>query len=156
MSGPVQTVEPNVSLRLALADLSSIEPTAREQAAQQLALQTIREPFNLSTGPVMRARLIQLGTEEFLFCMPVHHVVSDGFTGSIVLEELGAIYDAFAVGEPNPLPEVRLHFTDYAAWEQQWMQGTRLEQEMEHWRAVLQGAPSSINLPTDFVPSCGS
>ena len=153
VGGPVQTVEPNVSLHLALSNLSSIEPGARDQAAQQLALQTIREPFNLGIGPVMRARLIQIGPEEFLFCMPVHHVVSDGFTGSIVLEELGAIYDALAGGEPNPLPEVNLHFTDYAVWEQQWMQGARVEQEMEHWRAVLQGAPSSIDLPTDFARS---
>jgi acyl carrier protein len=153
IGGPIQTVEPGLSLRLAVADLSSIEPSAREQAAQQLALQTIREPFNLSTGPLMRARLIRLDSEKYMFCMPVHHVVSDGFTGSIVLEELGAIYDAFAAGEPSPLPDVGLHFTDYAAWEQQWMRGSRLEQEMEHWRALLQGVPSSVDLPTDFAPS---
>ena len=83
--------------------------------------------------------------------MPLHHVVSDGFTGSIVLDELGAIYDAFAAGEPNPLPEVELHFTDYAAWEQQWMQGSRLEEELEYWRSALQGALWSLDLPTDFA-----
>ena len=92
---------------------------------------------------MQRARLIQLSEEEFILCISEHHVVNDGFTGSILLDELGAIYDAFAAGEPNPLPPLELHYTDYAAWERQWMQGERLADEVEYWRSVLQDAPTS-------------
>src|SRR5271165_5054203 len=150
-NGPVQVVESGTPLQVAVTDLSTLDADAREQVAMNLALETVREPFNLKTGPLLRARLIRLAPEDYLLCMPVHHVVSDGFTGSIVLEQLGAIYDAFAAGEPNPLPEVELHFTDYAAWEQQWMQGSRLEEELEYWRSALQGAPWSLDMPTDFA-----
>jgi len=148
--GPVQVLEPVAPLQLAIIDLSGMESDAREQRAMDVALQTVREPFDLEHGPTLRARLVELAEDEYLLCMAMHHVVSDGSSGSILLDELVAIYDAFAAGEPNPLPTVELHFTDYAAWERQWMQGERLDQELEYWKSVLQGAPPSINLPTDF------
>jgi acyl carrier protein len=148
--GPMQVLEPVAPLQLATTDLCAMESGGREQAAMDIALQTVREPFDLEQGPTLRARLVKLDEEYYLLCMAMHHVVSDGSSGSILLDELGAIYDAFAVGAPNPLPAVELHFTDYAAWERQWMQGQILDQDLEHWRSVLQGAPASISLPTDF------
>src|ERR1035441_3050317 len=78
---PAPTVE-RISMRPA---------DTREPAAMELALETVREPFDLEHGPVMRARLVQLAAEDFLFCLAMHHVISDGFTGSILLDELGAI-----------------------------------------------------------------
>jgi acyl carrier protein len=156
VDGPVQVVEPGDALQLAVTDLSTLEAEARKQAAMKLALETVRQPFDLERGPTLRARLVRLAAEDYVLCVAMHHVISDGFTGSIVLDELGAIYDAYAAGEPDPLPDVGLHFTDYAAWERQWMQGPRLEQELEYWRSVLKAAPSSLSLPTDFVPSAAT
>ena len=155
-SGPVQIVDPGTPLALAEVDLSAMGPDAREQAAMELALTTVREPFNLEKGPVLRARLVQLDAEDYLLCMAMHHIISDGFTGSILLDELVAIYDALASGEPVRLPPVELHFTDYAAWERRWMDGLRLESELEYWRSALRGAPATLNLPTDFVPADAS
>ncbi len=150
-SGPVQMIEPAEPLHLTVTDLSAMEPGAREQAAMELALQTVREPFDLEKGPALRARLVRLATEDYFLCMALHHVVSDGFSGSIVLDELGAIYDAFAANERDPLPEVNLHFTDFAVWEREWMQGQRLDQELGYWRSTLRSAPASLDLPTDFI-----
>jgi len=152
-SGPVQIVDPGAPLALAEVDLSAIGPDAREQAAMELALTTVREPFNLEKGPVLRARLVRLDAEDYLLCMAMHHIISDGFTGSILLDELGAIYDALASGESDRLPPVELHFTDYAVWERQWMDGPRLGNELEYWRSVLRDAPATLNLPTDFAPA---
>lgn len=151
--GPAQVLDPVNPLRLAITDLSAMESRVRDQAAMDIALQTVREPFDLERGPTLRARLVKLGEEHHLLCMAMHHVVSDGSSGSILLDELVAIYDAFAAGEPDPLPAVELHFTDYAVWERQWMQGQLLEQELDYWRSVLQGAPASIRVPTDFPPA---
>ena len=150
VNGPVQVVDAGAPLQLTAVDLSALEAGASEQAALKLALETVRAPFDLKNGPVLRARLVRLAAEDSLLCMAVHHAVSDGFTGSILLDELGAIYEAFTAGRPSSLPEPDLHFTDYAAWEQQSMQGSRLDQDLEYWRLVLQGAPPSLDLPTDF------
>ena len=144
-----QVVVDGGSFSFAVADLSSLEPTEREQMAMKLALETVREPLNLAAGEVERARLIQLGPEESILCIAEHHVVTDGFTGSILLDELGAIYDALAAGQPNRLPPPEVHYTDYAAWEQQWMQGKRLASEIEHWRSLLHDAPKLLDVPTD-------
>jgi hypothetical protein len=84
--------------------------------------------------------------------MAIHHVVSDGFTGSLLLEEWGAIYDALADGLPSNLPAAEFHFTDYAAWEREQMAGARLGMELEYWRGVLGPPPPLLTLPTDFAP----
>ncbi len=151
VNGPAQIVEEGGSLQFAFSDLSAEEPYRRESIAMKLALQTVREPL-LAQDQVQRARLIRLSADDFLLCIAEHHVVNDGFTGSILLDELGAIYDAFADGKANPLPPLDLHYTDYAVWEQQWMQGERLAGESEYWRSTLRDTPTSIALPTDGSP----
>ena len=137
--------------RLRSRDLSALDPGALGRAALKLALETVREPFDLESGPVLRARLVRLTAENFLLCIAIHHAVSDGLTGSILLDELVAIYDALTDGQANPLPELDLQFTDYAAWEREWMDGSRLERELEYWRTVLQGAPAAVDLPLDIA-----
>src|SRR5271166_4534692 len=153
VNGPVQVVDAGGPLQFAVTDLSSQDPRRREQMAMKLALETVRKPLDLASGQMQRAHLIQLSDEEFILCIAEHHVVNDGFTGSILLDELGAIYDAFAAGEANPLPPLELHYTDYAVWERQWMQGERLAGEVEYWVSILNDAPTSLDLPTDSAPS---
>src|SRR5271165_5438491 len=153
VNGPVQVVDAGGPLQFAVTDLSSQDPRRREQMAMKLALETVRKPLDLASGQVQRAHLIQLSDEEFILCIAEHHVVNDGFTGSILLDELGAVYDAFAAGEANPLPPLELHYTDYAVWERQWMQGERLAGEVEYWVSILNDAPTSLDLPTDSSPS---
>ena len=150
--GPVQVVEPVTPLRIPVSDLSALDANANERAALKLALETVREPFDLEHGPVLRARLVRLTPDDCLLCMAIHHAVSDGFTGSILLDELITIYDALADGRTSPLGELDLHFTDYAAWEREWMDGSRLESELEYWRGVLKGAPPALFLPEDIAP----
>ena len=150
--GPVQVVEPVTPLRIPVSDLSALDANASERAALKLALETVREPFDLEHGPVLRARLVRLTPDDCLLCMAIHHAVSDGFTGSILLDELITIYDALADGRTSPLGELDLHFTDYAAWEREWMDGSRLESELEYWRGVLKGAPPALFLPEDIAP----
>src|SRR5215472_5195869 len=153
VDGPVQIVDDGGALEYVFTDLSDLEPVARQITAMKLALETVRKPLDLANGEVQRARLVRFADDEFLLCISEHHVVNDGFTGSILLEELGAIYDAFADGGPNPLPPLELHYTDYAVWEQQWMQGKRLADEMAYWRDALETAPKSLDVPTDFAPT---
>ena len=153
VDGPVQIVEAGSPLQLAINDVSSLEGRARDETARRLALDTVREPLDLAAGPPLRARLIRVASQEWLLCIAIHHAVSDGISGSIFLDELCTIYDALQAAEPNPLPELEIHFTDYAAWERQWLTDAVLEQELKHWRSVLQDAPTSLNLPSDFPRS---
>jgi amino acid adenylation domain-containing protein len=153
VNGPVQIVVAGGAIEFAQTDLSSMPADARDHEAMRLALETVRRPLDLAGGHVHRAHLIRLADKEHVLVIAEHHVANDGFTGSILLDELGAVYDAFAAGQPSPLPDPEIHYTDFAVWEQQWMQGERLNSEMKYWRAHLEGAPRLLDLPTDFVPT---
>ena len=155
-SGPVQIVEDSGSIDFVIDDLSGLDPERREQLAMKLALQTVREPLDLAAGHVQRAMLIRFSEDECLLCISEHHVVNDGFTGGILLEELGAIYDALAAGEASPLAPRELHYPDFAVWERQWMQGRRLDDEMDYWRSLLKDAPTRVDLPADFAAAAGT
>ena len=152
--GPKQVVDPGPPLTLAVDDVSPLEAAARDAAAHKLTRKTVRDPLNLETGPPLRARLIRVSATESILAMAIHHVVSDGYTGSILLDELRSIYDAFAEGLPSQLPEVEVHFTDYAAWQRETLTPARLEEDLNYWRLALAGAPTSVDLPADHdVPS---
>ena len=147
--GPMQIVDPGAPLTLSIVDVSNLDGTARDQAAQQHTLTVVRDPLNLETGPPLRAKLIHLTATESILAMAIHHVVSDGFTASILLDELRTLYDAFAAGQPSPLPAVEVHFTDFAAWERETLTTMRLDEDLDYWRPVLAGVPTSVDLPSD-------
>ncbi|HEY0796099.1 MAG TPA: amino acid adenylation domain-containing protein [Acidisarcina sp.] len=147
--GPMQVVSAGTPLHLEVEDLSALGSEARELAAQRLTLETVRGPFDLEAGPALRSRLVRLSTNDSVLCIAIHHVISDGYTGSILLEDLTAIYDAFAAGQASPLPEPSLHFTDFAAWERETLVGERLEQDLAYWGPLLKGVPTFVDLPVD-------
>ena len=151
--GPIQIVDPGAPLTLEVIDLSHLEAAARSEAARLQTLNVVREPLDLETGPPLRARLIRLTATECILAMAIHHVVSDGFTGSILLDELRAVYDAFAADLPSPLPEVEVHFTDFAAWQRQTLTPARIEADLDYWRPTLAGVPTSVDLPVDHANS---
>ena len=79
----------------------------------------------------------------------MHHIVSDGWSLGVLYRELGALYGAFAAGEPSPLPELPVQYADYALWQRRWLSGEVLERQLGYWREQLAGAPAQLTLPTD-------
>lgn len=109
----------------------------------------VNAPFDLATGPLIRACLIRLSDEEHVFLLIQHHIVSDGWSMGILIDELGELYRAFHQAEPASLPPLPIQYPDFAAWQRQWLSGERLHQQMEYWRKALAGAPALLELPTD-------
>src|SRR5262249_55174694 len=100
--------------------------------------QVIREEadggFDLALGPLIRGRLIRLSQDEHALLITMHHIVFDGWSESILLKELSALYGAFVCGEGDPLPELSVQYVDYAIWQRQWMEGEVLRQQAEYWQ----------------------
>ena len=147
--GPMQIVDPGPPLQLDFIDVSPLAQLDRDRAAQQATLAAVRDPLDLEAGPPLRARLIRTAADESILAIAIHHVVSDGYTGSILLDELSSLYDAFAEGRPSPLPPVEVHFTDFAAFERETLTSARIEEDLDYWRPALEGAPTSVDLPAD-------
>ncbi|WP_267110880.1 condensation domain-containing protein, partial [Xanthomonas sacchari] len=78
------------------------------------------------------------------------HIVSDGWSIGVLLRELGALYTAFRLGQPDPLPPLALQYADYAAWQRQWLHGEVTARQLAFWKQHLEGAPALLELPTDW------
>ncbi|HEX2189134.1 MAG TPA: amino acid adenylation domain-containing protein, partial [Longimicrobiaceae bacterium] len=115
----------------------------------RLAEEEAAAPFDLAVGPLVRGRLVRMGSEDHALLLTMHHVVSDGWSIGVLERELGALYAAFARGEGDPLPPLPVQYADYAVWHRRWVEGPILEAQAEYWRATLAGAPELLELPTD-------
>ena len=145
---PCQVVASNRDVDLPVIDLRDVPTTDRDSEAQRLMVETIRKPFNLSRDLMLRVLLLQLAEQEHIFLVVKHHIASDGWSSGILWKELTALYEAFASGEPSPLPELPIQYADYAVWQREWLQGEVLERQLSYWKKQLAGI-AALNLPTD-------
>ncbi|KAF9304520.1 hypothetical protein BG003_001684, partial [Podila horticola] len=129
---------------------SDLRGSANEnKELKRISKEEASEPFRLEQGPLIRAAVAQLGDEDYVLFITMHHIVSDGWSSGIMASEIRQLYTAYCKGEPNPLTPLAIQYPDYAAWQRQWLSGDRLHAQREHWRTVLSGAPVLIDLPTD-------
>jgi amino acid adenylation domain-containing protein len=146
---PVQQIIPALDIKMAVIDLSAMCETGREAAASQLAIEEGWRPFNLSTGPLIRANLVRLDEQDHVLLLTLHHIASDGWSIGVLFREVGALYEAFAGGKPSPLDDLALQYGDFAHWQRQWLQGEALDAQLEYWKQQLTNAPPSLALPVD-------
>ncbi|BEO82635.1 non-ribosomal peptide synthetase [Serratia marcescens] len=144
---PQAHILPADALPLTVHDLRG-QQDAQSQA-RQLAQRLAEAPFDLGSGPLVRAALIRLADEEHLFLLTCHHIISDGWSTGILLRELGALYGAFRRGDGDPLPPLTLQYPDYAAWQRRYLTPERLAAQAQYWRETLSDAPALLTLPTD-------
>src|SRR5262249_24180342 len=119
------------------------EPRALDRIHEEAA-----RPFDLASGPLIRAGLLRLGEQEHIAVVVLHHVISDGWSLGVLIREVSALYQAFHAGEGSPLPPPAIQYADYAAWQRAWLHGEVLQAELDHWSARLAGLPE-LELPAD-------
>ncbi len=145
---PMQTIAPALLIPVPVIDLSDVPEADRRARAIQAASEEARRPFDLARGPLLRVALLRLGDADFVFLLTMHHIVSDGWSIGVLLDELRELYAAYSAGRPSPLPELPVQYADYAAWQREWLQGAVLDEQIAYWRDRLAGA-STLALPTD-------
>ena len=144
---PVQIVSPPVWQPLPLTVLSSAAEAERQLRA--LLIEEAEQALDLSRGPLVRGRLFRLSPDEHVLLLTFHHVVTDGWSMDVFMNELSAWYAAPDGERSNVLPDLPIQYADYAAWQHQQLDGPRLEVHLSFWRRQLAGAPSALELPTD-------
>lgn len=146
---PVQVIVPHLRLPLEITSVRGSSAEQREAELQRLAHEAAVQPFDLSRGPLFRPSLLRVDEEDHVLVIVMHHIVGDGWSGSMIAGELAALYEASAQGRPSPLPELAIQYADFAVWQRQWMQGEVRQKQVEYWRSQLSGAPPVLELPTD-------
>lgn len=147
---PYQLIDPTPSFSVEQIDLS--EADSGEQRNHQVESYVRREQlhrFDLSTGPLIRATLLRLGSFEHILLLTTHHIISDGWSSGVMIDELGALYTRNVRRQKSELPQLAVQYADYAVWQRGRLQGERLEKLLAYWRDRLVGAPPSLLLPTD-------
>jgi amino acid adenylation domain-containing protein len=142
---PVQVISEAVHLPLTIEDISG----EGEDRAVELAAEESAKPFDLSRGPLLRMRLLKLGPDHHVALFTVHHIISDGWSMGVLVREVAALYAAFVEDKTSPLPELPIQYADFAAWQQEWLRGSVLEDHFDYWKQQLEGAPATLDLPTD-------
>src|SRR5215217_733175 len=149
--GPVQVVHPRVSFKLQVEDLRSLSEGERVAAAQRLADEEARQPFDLTLAPLLRARLLQLAEHRYVLLLTMHHIISDGWSMAVFFSEYSTLYEAYCQGRRSPLPELPLQYANYAVWQRQWLQGAVIDEQLHYWKQQLAGMPELLELPTDHL-----
>jgi amino acid adenylation domain-containing protein len=145
-----QVIQDQISVPLAVIDVSPQQEEELEAAARRLAREEIQKPFDLQRGPLLRGCLFKLGEQDHVLVVTMHHVISDGWSLGILIREVSSLYKAFSVGEASPLAELPIQYADYSVWQRQWVSGDMLEQQLNYWKKQLADV-TALDLPTDFT-----
>ena len=146
-----QSIDPSLheSWTVPVIDLRGIPAAQREEEAQRRIAQQVQRPFHLDREVPWRTALLQLDEEEHIALNIMHHIITDAWSMEVFVRELTTLYAALSAGQPSPLPEIPLHYSDYAQWQRQWLEGGVLDSELGYWRRHLNGSLPVLELPTD-------
>ncbi len=147
---PLQKIAPaDTRFPLTQQDLRALSNEAIEATLERLGNDNATQLFDLSQGPLVRGQLLQVADAEHVLLITLHHIVSDGWSNSVLAHEVSVLYNAFSQGQKDPLPALALQYVDYAAWQRQSLDGPALQTQVDFWRKHLEGAPSLLRLPLD-------
>ena len=146
---PVQVINEAQEFRLSVVELRETSSEKNEATAARLITEEARQPFNLAAGPLVRVKLLRLAPADHVLLLTMHHIISDGWSIKVLMHELGELYDAYANKREATLPDLSLHYPDFATWQRNWLQGEKLETQLAYWRTQLADAPPLLELPTD-------
>ncbi|BAY25366.1 amino acid adenylation [Calothrix sp. NIES-2100] len=146
---PTQIIHKQTNWTVSIVELQHLPSSEQEIATQQLAKQLAIQPFDLADEALVRATLLILSPTEQVLLLCMHHIVSDGWSIGVFVQELAALYNAYSQGQPSPLTPLPIQYADFAIWQRQWLQGDVLQNQLSYWQQQLKDAPALLSLPTD-------
>jgi amino acid adenylation domain-containing protein/non-ribosomal peptide synthase protein (TIGR01720 family) len=142
---PLQHVRAHMDLDVEVRDAADMPPEnapARVRAACE-------QPFDLEAGPLLRVTLVREGPDRHLLVVAMHHIVSDGHSMQVLIDEFAALYAARLQSRDADLPPLGVQYADYAAWQRNWMEAGERERQLGYWSGQLGGEQPVLQLQTD-------
>ncbi|HYE57942.1 MAG TPA: condensation domain-containing protein, partial [Rhodothermales bacterium] len=146
---PVQIISEFEPITLEVVELGHLPEAEGEAQARVMAAEEARQPFVLSEGELMRVKVLRLSEQHHWVLCTMHHIISDGWSMGVLVNELSALYLAYSQGRPSPLPELPVQYADFAQWQRERLSGEALEAQLDYWKQQLAGIRSTLDLPTD-------
>ncbi|QKG84716.1 amino acid adenylation domain-containing protein [Kroppenstedtia pulmonis] len=145
-----QVILPFKETELPVLDWCFKEQNQRESDWSLWIRQEADHVFDLSQGPLIRTHLIRMEEEEYILVCNMHHIVSDGWSMGIFLQEWFRLYEEYAEGVPAGLEELPVQYADFAVWQRKWMSGEISEKQLAYWKKELAGDLPVLQLPHDY------
>ncbi|CAG9164011.1 non-ribosomal peptide synthetase [Cupriavidus pampae] len=146
-----QVIQPAVTLPVARLDLGHVMTSEREAQARETALRLTREPFDLGQGPLMRVAVLRLADDEHLLVVTMHHIISDGWSMQIIVDEFVKLYRARVQGTAAELEALPVQYADFALWQRNWLEAGERDRQLAYWQARLGNEHPVLQLPADHV-----
>ncbi|MPR05151.1 amino acid adenylation domain-containing protein, partial [Pseudomonas sp. MAFF 212408] len=122
-----------------------VEQASVEAAAiQRCVEQEIQRPFDLCNGPLMRVKLLVIAPDHHVLVITQHHIISDGWSMQVMVDELVALYQGQA-----QLPGLPIQYADYAVWQRDWMAAGETQRQLDYWQRRLGDEHPVLELPLD-------
>lgn len=123
--------------------------SANEADIHQLVLEEASQPFDLKKAPLMRSKIISIGSNDYVFLLTLHHIIADGWSLNILIDELLTCYHAFSQYQQPNLPNLSFDYVDYCLWQQQYLTSPALQKDTFFWLEQLQDYPAISTFPLD-------
>jgi tyrocidine synthetase-3 len=156
--GPVQLIKPTAHIKpvLDVTEWSHLSECERENRRSRLLGEEARHVFDLTQWPLFRIRLIKYAAEEYDIVLNLHHIIADGWSLEILMQEFNRLYEAYKKGISRAAEPLRIQYKDYAAWHNRLLEDEeKMGKAKEFWRTYLSGALPRLDLPYDFFPGPG-
>ncbi|NJO81277.1 MAG: amino acid adenylation domain-containing protein [Blastochloris sp.] len=147
---PHQVIAEPSSIYIPLIDFSHLPESLATSYTQRLISSEATFPFDLRISPLFRIFLFRMSQEKHILLFNIHHIITDGWSMGVLVNELMALYQTYCSTSENPLPDLPLQYVDYAVWQRQWLQDAVLEAHLDYWRRGLADLPV-LELPTDYA-----
>ncbi|MEM7344017.1 MAG: amino acid adenylation domain-containing protein [Chloroflexota bacterium] len=142
-----QIIQDEVELHLPLVDLQHLSPEMQDAMVERLADAEAIRPFDLARDLMIRATLLQLAPQAFVLLVTKHHIASDDWSITLLVQEVVQLYQARIEGREMPLFDLPIQYADYAAWQQTLLQGEPLANLLAYWQEQLAAPPPVLDLP---------
>jgi len=154
---PHQVIEEVGRTKLWVIDLSTMPGNEREAETWRQVNAEAQTPFDLSRGPLLRIILFYLNEQDYVLLLNMHHIICDGWSVTVLQQEVSLLYDAFQAGRLSPLPELPIQYADFTAWQHELLNGEVVKRQWAYWQRQLAGA-KLFEFPSDMLrsPAIGS
>jgi thioesterase domain-containing protein/acyl carrier protein len=147
---PAPIILSKAMFELPVSDLQTLSSEQWAAKVQSLALEYADQPFDLASGPLWRFKLLRLSPNNYALIRVIHHIIFDGWSNSVFIRELDALYEAFTIGNPSPLADLPIQYVDFAYAQRQWFRENLFSEQLAYWTKQFDDKVSALELPIDY------
>lgn len=146
---PVQIIHPNLIINLPIVDLCQLPESRKKVEIKQFILELSQQVFDLVRDLLLRFTLFQISDQEYILFFAIHHMICDGWSLGIFVQELSILYETFSHQKHSPLSELPIQYADFAVWEKQWQKKDNFNRQINYWKKQLSKPFQRLKLPID-------